>query len=262
MSSDIPARANELIDIAKRNGYVPPKPKYPAEHDYRGREEDSGIDYYQLLLDPERTALLVIDMQNIFVREGAPIHAAGADEIVPPINRVVQTFRDLELPIVWTAWCHRPDGSNMGRNTAFWRGIAPLAPDSDLAQIHPSLDYRPGEDILLEKPKYNSFWGTDLQSILNTYGIESLVLSGIATDVCVGQTLIDAFHRDYNCAVVADGTATTTPFQHETLWVHENYWGRVLNADEVENELLSLAGRRQGAPPQSQTGNTEMKGVA
>lgn len=263
MSSDnLPARARELIGFARESGYVPPEPKYAAKHDYRGREEGSGIDYYQLLLDPERTALLVIDMQNIFVREGAPIHAAGAGEIVPPINRVVKTFRELGLPIVWTAWCHRPDGSNLGRNTAFWRGIAPLAPDSDLAQIHPSLDYEPGEDILLEKPKYNSFWGTDLQSILNTYGIESLVLAGIATDVCVGQTLVDAFHRDYNCAVVADGTATTTPFQQETLWVHENYWGRVLTADEVENELLSLAGRRQGAPAQSQTGNTSMKGVA
>jgi ureidoacrylate peracid hydrolase len=258
--TDADARGNKLIELAKERGYVPPQPKYPAEHDYRGRDESSAIDYYQLLLDPQRTALLVIDMQNIFVREGAPISAAGAAEIVPPINRVVSTFRDLDLPIIWTAWCQRPDGSNMGRNTAFWRGIAPLAPDSDLAQIHPSLDFRDG-DILIEKPKYNSFWGTDLQPILNTYGIESLVLAGIATDVCVGQTLVEAFHRDYNCAVVADGTATTTPFQQETLWVHENYWGRVLTAEEVEAELLTLAGRRHEAS-HPLTGNTSIKGVS
>lgn len=260
MSTNVDARGNRLIQIAKEQGYVPPKPKYQATQDYRGRDEENAIDYLQLLLDPQKTALLVIDMQNIFVREGAPISAPGAAEIVPPVNRVVDTFRRMDLPIVWTAWCQRPDGSNMGRNTAFWGGIAPLAPDSDLAQIHPSLDFQDG-DILLRKPKYNSFWGTDLQAILNTYGIESLVLAGIATDVCVGQTLVDAFHRDYNCAVVCDGTATTTPFQDETLWVHENYWGRVLTAEEVEVELLTLAGRRQEVP-HSLTGNTSMKGAA
>lgn len=258
MPTDADARGKALIDLAKRRGYVPPAPKYGAEHDYRGRDPETAIDYYQLLLDPRRTALLVIDMQNIFVREGAPISAPGAAEIVAPINRVVGAFRTLELPILWTAWCHRPDGSNLGRNAAFWRGIAPLDPRSELAQIHPSLDFEEG-DVLLEKPKYSSFWGTDLEAILNTHGIESLVLCGIATDVCVGQTLVEAFHRDYNCAVVADGTATTTPFQEETLWVHENYWGRVLTAEEVENELFALGGRRTERSP-SLTGDTSMKG--
>jgi biuret amidohydrolase len=240
-------RRRSLAERARKRGYVPPAPKFSAEQDYRGREEESGIDYFQLLLDPERTALLVVDMQNIFVREGAPIHAAGAAEIVPPINRVVAAFRRLDLPIVWTAWCHRPDGSNLGQNSAFWRGIAPLAPDDDLAQVHPSLDFAEG-DILLEKPKYSAFWGTDLEPILHTFGIESLVLCGIATDVCVGQTMVEAYHRDYNCAVLADGTATTTPYQQETLWVHENYWGRVLTAEEVERELLALDPAGGGAP--------------
>lgn len=233
-------RRSRLARLARERGYEPPAPKFSSDHDYRGREEASAIDYLQLLLDPERTALLVVDMQNIFVREGAPIHASGAAKIVPPINRLVGVFRRLGLPLVWTAWCHRPDGSNLGRNSAFWRGIAPLPPDSDLAAIHPSLDFREG-DVLLEKPKYSAFWGTDLQPILNTAGVESLVLAGIATDVCVGQTMVEAYHRDYNCAIVADGTATTTPFQRETLWVHESYWGRVLTADEVEAELLALA---------------------
>ena len=262
MPASADARGRELIELANRQGYVPPPPKYRSEHDYRGREEETAIDYMQLLLDPQRTALLAIDMQNIFVREGAPISAPGAAEIVPPINRVVAAFRELELPVIWTAWCHRPDGSTMGRNGAFWRGIAPLDPRGDLAQIHPSLDYREGEDILLEKPKYSSFWGTDLEAILNTFGTESLVLSGIATDVCVGQTLVEAFHRDYNCAVVADGTATTTPFQDETLWVHENYWGRVMTAEEIETELLTLAGRRPDAARSLAGNNTSTKGVA
>lgn len=254
------ARRSRLAERARQRDYVPPAPKFSSEHDYRGRDEESAIDYGQLLLDPERTALLVVDMQNIFVREGAPISAPGAAAIVAPVNRVVAAFRRLELPIVWTAWCHRPDGSNLGRNSAFWRGIAPLAPDDDLARIHPSLDFREG-DILLEKPKYSAFWGTDLEPILNTFGTEALVLAGIATDVCVGQTMVEAYHRDYNCAIVADGTATTTPFQHETLWVQENYWGRVLTAEEVEAELVALAPRR-GEAPDPHDDNSATKGLA
>jgi ureidoacrylate peracid hydrolase len=248
MANRYTTRRAELAQIARDRGYSPPGPKYGARHDYRGQSEETSIDYRELLLDPASTALLVVDMQNIFVEEGAPIHADGAATIVPPINGLIAAFRRLGQPIIWTRWCHRADGSNLGRNSAFWRGIAPLPPDADLAQIHPSLDYEPG-DILLDKPKYNAFWATDLEAILNSHGIDSLVLAGIATDVCVGQTLVDAYHRDYVCAVAADGTATTTPYQDETLWVHENYWGRVMTAQEIERELGALAETGQAAAP-------------
>lgn len=256
--SDDPRRA--LAARARERGYEPPPPKFGAEQDYRGRDEEAGVDYLQLLLDPQRTALLVIDMQNIFIREGAPIAAPGAARIVPTINRTLATFRRLQLPVIWTAWCHRPDGSNLGRNAAFWRGVAPLAPDDDLALIHPSLDFREG-DVVIEKPKYSAFWATDLDEVLRTHGVESLLLCGIATDVCVGQTMVDAYHRDYVCAVLADGTATTTPYQREALWMHESYWGRVLTAEEAEAELLALAPDTTGAPA-AQHEITPTKGAA
>jgi ureidoacrylate peracid hydrolase len=121
--------------------------------------------------------------------------------------------------------------------------------------------YEAERDVLMQKPKYSSFWGTDLEPILHTFGIGSLVLCGIATDVCVGQTMVEAYHRDYNCAIVADGTATTTPFQEETLWTHENYWGRVLTAEEVAAELNALA-TGLGAIAGAQSQNHPTKGVA
>jgi len=167
--------------------------------------------------------------------------AEGGHAIVPTINKLVTTFRSTGQPVIWTAWCHRRDGSNAGPNSIFWPSVAPLPPDSDLARIHSELDFRP-EDILIEKPSYSAFWATDLEAILKTLDVDSLVLTGIATDVCVGQTLIDAFHRDYTCVVVADGTATPTPYQEQTLWHHENYLGRVMTAEEVVSELLTLKG--------------------
>jgi nicotinamidase-related amidase len=232
-------RRQELAERADRVGYTPPGPKYGPAVDYRGEEREATADYMGLLLDPEATALMVIDMQNIFMEPGAPISAPGAMDIVPPINGLIAAARELELPIIWTAWCHRPDGSNIGRMSQFWEGIAPLAPDSHLAQVHPDMDYRP-EDVMVEKPKYSAFWGTDLEAILHTLGVEALVLTGIATDVCVGQTLIDAFNRDYNCVVVSDGTATTTPYHEETLWHQEHYSCRVMTAEEVSRELHVL----------------------
>jgi biuret amidohydrolase len=236
-----PTRA-KLAELAREVGYTPPDPKFGAEQGADYLVE--SIDYTQLLLDPERTALVVVDMQNIFVRKGAPSTAGSGESIAPAINGLAETFRDLELPVIWTLWCHRPDGSNLGRNAAFWRDLVPLPEDSDLAQMHPSMDVR-DEDITMTKPNYSAFWGTDLEVLLHTRGIEALVLTGVATDICLGSTLIDAFHRDYTCVVVSDGTTTTTPYQQETLWMHENYWARVLTADEVGRELRTLARREE-----------------
>ena len=239
MAESIEQKTERLASLARERGYVPPPPKYGADHHYRGRDE-GAVDYYELLIEPESAALMVIDMQNIFVREGAPLAAPDGAEIVAPINELVAHFRRIGQPVIWTQWAHRPESSNAGRSLAFWKGLAPMDPDSDLAAIYPEMDYSE-DDILIVKPKYSSFWATDLEAILRTKGIESLVLTGISTDVCVGQTMIEAYHRDYNCAVVSDGTATNTPFHEQTLWIHENFWGRVLTAAEVQDELTAMS---------------------
>lgn len=240
MAESIEAKTERIAALARDRGYRPPAPKYGSDHDYRGRDEGAAVDYYELLMEPESTALLVIDMQNIFVREGAPISAPGGDRIIPPINDLVTYFREIGQPVIWTVWGQRSDLSNAGRSLAFWKGLAPVDLNGDLAQIYPEMDLQEG-DIVVSKPKYSAFWATDLEAILRTRGIESLVLTGIATDVCVGQTMIEAYHRDYNCTIVADGTATTTPFQEQSLWMHENYWGRVMTAAEVKTELTALS---------------------
>lgn len=230
-------KLERLAALARERGYEPPPPKYSSDHDYRGRDQGAAVDYYQLLMEPESTALVIIDMQNLFARPGAPIAAPGAEGIVGPINDLAAFFRTLGQPVIWAVAEHRSDCANVGRSMAFWSGLAPI--EGDLAQIYDEMEVEAG-DIVVAKPKYSAFWGTDLEAILNTNGIESLVLTGIATDVCVGQTMVDAYHRDYNCVVVSDGTATTTQFQEQSLFMHENYWGRVLTSDEVKGELTAL----------------------
>jgi ureidoacrylate peracid hydrolase len=249
MSDAIQAKIDRLAEIAVERGYRPPSPKFSSDHDYRGRDAASAVDYYQLLMEPKSTALLIIDMQNLFAREGAPIAAPGSDAIVPPINRLAGYFREIDQPVIWAVAAHRSDMSNVGRSRAFWTGLAPIELESDLGRIYEKMDVRES-DILVTKPKYSAFWGSDLEAILNTHGIESLVLTGIATDVCVGVTMVDAYHRDYNCVIVSDGATTTTPFQEQSLFMHENYWGRVLTSDEVQAELTALSGAPLGLPRQ------------
>ena len=112
--------------------------------------------------------------------------------------------------------------------------------DSHWAQLYPELDFKP-TDIYVKKPKYNAFWASDLEAVLRGLGVESLVFTGIQTEVCVQVTMIDAFHRDFNPILARDATDPFSPNKKEILMQIEMLWGRVLTADEIIVELEALA---------------------
>lgn len=235
--SHFAARHAELTERAHRAGYTPPGMKYPGFYD--AREQTAGIDYQSLLFAPDKTALVMVDMQRIFIESGAAISASASEAIIEPLNELVATARSLDMPIIWTVWAHRSDAINAGVMGPIWGELVPLLPEDPMAQIHPAMDRR-DEDLVIVKPKYSTFPGTDFEQILRTLGVDSLILGGIATDVCVEQTLVDAFNRDYACAILSDGTSTTTPFHVETLTHIEKYFGRVLTCAEAADELRAL----------------------
>ena len=132
----------------------------------------------------------------------------------------------------------------MGMMAKHWKILAP--PDSMLAEgshwweLYPELHNEP-TDIYVKKPKYNAFWGSDLEAVLRSLGIESLIFTGIAFDVCVYTTLIDAFHRDFNSVIAVDATGSPFPYKEASMWHIETLWGRVLTAAEIITELQALA---------------------
>jgi nicotinamidase-related amidase len=154
------------------------------------------------------TALLIVDMQNCFV-EGYPISAPEGPSVVERLNRLATVCREVGIPVIYTAHVVRPDGSNTG---VMGEIIPPvnagvIDDGAESAALHPGLDVQAG-DIHLKKPRFGAFHGTDLELILRSRGINSLILGGIATNVCVDTTAREASVRDYHVHVLSDGTAT------------------------------------------------------
>ena len=158
-------------------------------------------------IDPGRTALVIIDMQNCFVAD-SPIAAPLGTEVARRLNRLAAACRPAGIPVIWTRHVVRPDGSNTG---LLGQVIPPVAAgiindDAPTAALHPLMDVRPG-DVVLGKPRFGSFHGTDLELILRSRGIDTLILGGISTNVCVDTTAREAAVREFRVLFLSDGTA-------------------------------------------------------
>jgi len=226
-----------VAERAKVANYTPPPFKYNLTLDR---------DVTPLLMAPEKTALLIIDVQNLFIEPGALLAAVeGPEKVIPNINKLVDYCRAHNIPIVWIQETNRKDGSDMGMMAKYWKKVlAPpvsmLAPGSHWWELYPELHNKP-TDIYVMKPKYNAFWGSDLEAVLRGLGAESLIFTGVAYDVCVYTTLVDAFHRDFNPAIAVDAIGSPFPYKEASMWHIETLWGRVMTTDEIIAELEALA---------------------
>lgn len=157
---------------------------------------------------PSNMALVNVDMQNCFV-ENSPVAAPGGLEVLERINRLIAACRAAGVLVVHTAHVVRPDGSNIG----VMGEIVPPVNDgvidkgSPSAELHGGLDVADG-DILLDKPRFGSFHGTDLELILRARGIDTIVVTGICTNICCETTAREANVRDFRVFFLTDGTAT------------------------------------------------------
>jgi ureidoacrylate peracid hydrolase len=156
---------------------------------------------------PKRTAFINVDMQNCFV-EGSPISAPDGPAVLERINRVAAACRKAGILVIHTRIVLRPDGSNLGRMAMF----DPIAKTGILnkgargAAPHRRLVVEDG-DIFLEKPRYGAFYCTDLELILRTYAIDTVIIAGIATNVCCDTTAREAAVRGFKVLFLSDGTA-------------------------------------------------------
>jgi ureidoacrylate peracid hydrolase len=189
---------------------------------------------------PERTALINVDLQNCFV-EGAPSGLA----IVDRVNQLAATCRQAGIVVIHTSHVLRPDGSNMGV-------LGEILPDvrkgflnrgSASAALHAGLVVDRC-DLLVEKPRFGAFHGTDLELILRTRGIDTVIISGIKTNVCCDTTAREANARDFRVLFVSDATATAgtvhaseTELQKATLATLGAVFAQVLTLDELMQKI-------------------------
>ena len=197
-------------------------------------------------LDPKRTALLVIDMQNAFVAPGAPIEVPAARAIVAPINRLAKELRKRGVAVIWVLHENRGDGGDWsgffdsfvapGRRA---EAAAALAGGSKLQMLYPELETTPN-DMWVTKNRYSALIRGDFDHTLRQRGIDALLLAGTKTNVCVECTARDAMMLDYKVALLSDCTAALSDDEHRaTLENVIQQFGDVLTADEA----LALVGR-------------------
>lgn len=162
----------------------------------------------EIEIDPARTALINVDMQRCFV-ESSPLASPEGLVVLGRINALAAACRKAGILIVHTRGWMRADGSNLGVMGELVPPfiVALYTEGSDTAQLHDGLDVRPG-DIILDKPRYGAFHATDLELILRSRGIDTVVISGIATNICCETTAREAAQRDFRVIFLSDGTAT------------------------------------------------------
>ncbi len=159
---------------------------------------------------PETTALLVIDMQNDFVKKGAPLETPMALEMMDRLKGLIEHCRKAGIQIIYTRHVHRQDGSDMGLYSQIYPGLGEgkaLIDEKEGSELYPEMQPREGE-IVIKKHRYSAFFGTDLDIILRSKGIKDIAIAGATTEDCCLATARDAMYRDYRVAFLADATGT------------------------------------------------------
>jgi nicotinamidase-related amidase len=190
-----------------------------------------ATDTKTLRLDLAKTAILIIDMQNDFCHPDGWLAHIGVDvnparEPIAPLQRFLPALRSQQVPIIWVNWGNRPDllnisaasrhvynptGTGIGLGDPLPKNQAPvLTAGSWAAAIVDELEH-PSEDVYIDKYRMSGFWDTPLDSILRNLGKTTLFFAGVNADQCVMATLQDANFLGYDCLLIKDCTATTSP---------------------------------------------------
>ena len=202
-------------------------------------------------IDPKRTAHLIIDMQVGFMTKGAPAEIAPAVSVIPNINRISAACRQAgalnvfirnsiseESKQSWSNWFGpfwTPD-KREGMFSTFMVGRPGHA-------IHPEIQVEPGE-MQIDKFRFGTFveGSSDVRRQLQAKGIDTVIITGCATNICCESTARDAMMMNYKVLFVSDGTATHTDYEHNsTLNAMMLTFADVVSTDDVEAALRSAS---------------------
>jgi ureidoacrylate peracid hydrolase len=199
------------------------------------------------LVDPRHTALIVVDMQNDFCASNGALAESGADPgliqaMAPRLLSLIAVARAIHLPIIHVRTEH-----SAWTNSAPWVGRLNGRPRSACFPASWGADYYPGfeprldaqrepggHEFVVTKHRYSGFVGTELDLVLRSHDIRTVIMTGEATNVCVESTARDAFMRDYWVVFVSDCTAAAVQAAHDaTLYTMGKHFGKVVSAQEL-----------------------------
>jgi ureidoacrylate peracid hydrolase len=191
-------------------------------------------------VDPKVAALLVIDMQNDFCHPEGVSGKRGRQltmtiEMAPRLEAFIKQCRRVDMPVIFVKTIHYPwtDSPSWVRRLDKDSGDSVCRPGTWGAEFYAAIQPEEGE-IVLTKHRYSAFLGTNLDLILRSRGIRSLLISGVGTNVCVESTLRDGYMRDYYIVLLEDCVGATDRELHEaTLKNVRLHFGAVSNSNEV-----------------------------
>jgi ureidoacrylate peracid hydrolase len=190
---------------------------------------------------PHHTALLIIDPQKDFCADDGAMAARGVDlsatqEAVPRINRLVEAARRAGATVVWVRAVLSDARMLPNQKLLYGEGdrIRVVREGSDGAEWYSAVIRPLADEAIITKWNYDAFADTELDLLLRSQGIRTLLLTGFATNVCVETTARHGFVKGYYIVLVSDCTAANTAQEHEmALFNIQSYFGRVATSGEI-----------------------------
>jgi len=216
-----------------------------------------------IVIDANKTALLIVDMQNDFCTKGGWLDSRGIDispnrKPIGPLSQLVETFRKQSVPVIWVNWGVRKDLLNI--HPSLRHAHSPRGDEPGLAEPVPGTrseviargswgaevvdEINPGDkDIQIVKHRFSAFWDTETDSVLRNLGVKTLLIGGVNLDQCVMTTLEDASFLGYDTVLIEDASATTSPdfCVQATLYNVKLLFGFVTRSQEVLTGLAAAA---------------------
>lgn len=200
-------------------------------------------------VDVKRTALVVVDMQNDFVREGAPQEVPDARATIPTIRTLVDRFHALHRPVAFTRFLAGPGETLMWTwspelappQRSCWpevmRGYADIEGEREGPAVIDELAPVAG-DLVVDKYGYGAFHRTRLHDLLLAHGVDTVVVVGTVTQICVDETVRGAFELGLRAVVVSDGVSSFDPELHRaTIRNIGMKFGRVMTSTDLLHAL-------------------------
>lgn len=182
-------------------------------------------------VDANKTALLIVDMQNDFCTQGGWLHSRGIDitpnrKPIEPLRKAIAASREADIPVVWVNWGVRKDLLNIA--PSLQHAHNPHGNETNLAQPVPGTrseviaagswgaqvvdEINPGTgDYQITKHRFSAFWDCETDAVLRNLGVTTLLVCGVNLDQCVMTTLEDATFLGYDVILLEDCAATTSP---------------------------------------------------
>ena len=194
-------------------------------------------------ITPETCALLVIDMQNDFVRKGAIMEVAESRAQLPKIAALIEACRARTIPVIYTVHETNPQfnpleiasfphliGGGMRAGTEGIKVVDELAPISG--------------EYILQKRRYSAFFQTDLEMILRNLKpagkapVDTLIICGTVSNICCESTARDAYFRDYKVVFGSDVNSALSKLAHDATIENMKLFGRVLTQQEIIAQII------------------------